>query len=465
MNNNSAVWKNNQQLLQSPDDQVRQLNWVKAELLRLQEVYQQVLQVSPDLKSVILDFEELMGNLFTLIKYAVLLAKQIQAYYFGSEEFSFKKMLDLLNQVEEAQQIIISQIEYLIDYYNDLATQAGVISEMENTLIPRDAYLYAEILKRYIDLELAKSKNELVELGQIHPTTIQSLDNISRNSEHACKQIYIEIQRVISRVIKCYIALASQANVNVDKTVYQTKDIIEKENAVDPYQQLCKIREEELNDLVSNMEWSRNLQNRFLMPKVLDYVSKEAQRFLNFFENNEKLLQSFTKFVREVFEKTSAINPCKKQTETVYRNTDVRGMKKWQGEVRDREIMLIISDKLPMKHRFSFNKKTIQLKKGSEFIIKFGVTYFDQNKFEKYRINTRPTGYVQIFLLDKILGVFDDPEVHELYVGKKVYLSLNEDQTNDWRDIILLSIMSVGIKYSVNPPEYLQRYLIKRLRT
>jgi|GEM_PF-4814720 len=451
-------------LNQAPGDQVRQLNWVKKELVQLQQIYHQTLRVSPDLKKIILDFGKLMEHLFALIKLTLLLAEQVNAYYFESEKFSFEKMLNLLKKVKEAQQTIINHIIYLIEYYNTLAMQASSISKSSNALIPQDAYLYIKPLKRYLDTELRKTKQELKELRYINSDIIQSLAHISQNSQYANKKIYLEIQRVISRVVKCYIALASQTNVNVDKTIRQTNEIIQKEDIGDPYQELCSLWKVELKALVSNMEWAFNILNRFLLPKVLEYLPKEGLRFLNFFDNNEKLLGGFTKFVQEVFEKTSTLNPCRAQTDVVYRKKRVNGIWEDQQEIRTREIMLIISDQLPMDHSFSFHRKNIKLKKGQEFIIKFGVTYFDQHKSIQHRADSKPVGYVQVFLQDSILGSFDDPEAHELYVGDQVFISLNEQQTNSWRDVILLSLIAAGMKYDVKPSEYLRQYLVKILK-
>ncbi len=50
-----------------------------------------------------------------------------------------------------------------------------------------------------------------------------------------------------------------------------------------------------------------------------------------------------------------------------------------------------------------------------------------------------------------MLGVLNIPNANELYVGEKVYVSLNETQTNHWRDVVLLSLIAVGMKYDVLP--------------
>jgi hypothetical protein len=437
--------------------QVEQLIWIKNELLRLQEVYETVLTLSPALKRLIIDVNELTIHLLKLIEYTVLLAGQVQAYHRRSKYFNLEKTTKLLNQVEEARQVIINHIRYLVSYYNRLATLAGDISDTKNALIPDDVYKYTSTLKRFIDLELDRSRDELAALLKIGPEILMRLEDITRDSEHKHKQLYIDIQRVIARVVKCYIALAGQANITAEIAIHQSDDIIKEETAVDSYQRLQQRRADELNILVSKMEWAYNILNRFLLPNVKDYVPREAERFIRFFENNEKLLNNFTEFVTEVVEKTIDENPNKPQPVVIYKRDPILG--KMEKLERNREIMLIIIDKLPHNMPVTYFGQTIQVREKSEFIIKFGVTYFSESP------EATPIGYVQVFLPHQTLDVFDIPNANEIYVGKKVYISLNEEQTNRWREIILLSLMAVGMKYGVLPSKYLQRYLIQKLES
>lgn len=435
--------------------QVVRLNWIKNELLRLQDVYENVLKLSPILKQLIIDVNELTDHLLKLIEKTVLLAGQVTAYHRHSKIFSLEKITKLLDQVEEARQVIINHIGFLIGYYNRLATLAGVIGDTKNVLIPDDAYKYTSTLKRYIDQELDRSRDELAALLKISPAILMILKDITQDSEHEHKQLYIDIQRVIARVVKCYIALAGQASITAEVTIKQSNTIIKKEIAIDPYQRLQENRKQDLDILVSKMEWAHNILNRFLLPNVKDYVPKEAQRFVRFFENIEKLLNDFTEFVTEVANKTIHENPNKPQPVFIYKRDPIKGGVKRME--KNREIMLIIIDKLPRKMPVTYAGKTIQVSSKSEFIIKFGVTYFSEST------DATPIGYVQVFLPHQTLEVFNIPNANELYVGRKVYVSLNETQTNLWREIILLSLMAVGMKYDVLPSKYLQRYLIQKL--
>lgn len=458
----------------NPKTQVQQLEWVREELIQLQNIHLETLRTSPHLKDIIFEVDSLMLNLFTLIQFAIKLAKQVYLYYFDNAQFDMAQLVDLLEKVEHSQKVILNQIQYLISYYNELVEKADQISDQKNKTLPLDTHRYIKTLKRYIDTHLGDIRRELHELRHLEQETIQSLSEISSFSEHTEKQLYIEIQRVISRVVKCYIALASHTNVQVDKTVITAHEIIEEEenlerwatpqDGIDPYEALCEHYAAELEELVSHMQWTHHLLNRFLLPKLSDYIPSASLPFSNFFEKNTKLLDAFTEFVTKVFQVTREENPCRPQTEVVGQVEWERGQQVIKNIVRDREIMMIMSDTLPYVHKLVFQGKSREFVKGTEFVIKFGVTYFDMNKALQYRGTSEPMGYIQLFLHHSLMIGLHHPEVHELYVGQEVYLSLDEEQAHSWRHTILLALISLGLKYEVKPSKYLQGYLVKILK-
>ena len=237
-----------------------------------------------------------------------------------------------------------------------------------------------------------------------------------------------------------------------------------------PFEVLCDDYREELERLVSHMKWVYNVFNRFLHPKITDYVSKEAEKHLAFFDQNKEMLAIFTDFLIELAEKIQPENPHKPQIDIVGAVTWERGKQKIIKSERKRESMIIMQDRLPADNKLTLNKgkykTTLQAPKGTEFIIKFGITYFDMDRLTVFRAKTKPTGYIQLFLNNRFIeqgGQFNVPNVHEMYIGKEVYLSLNADQTYAWRDVVLLSLIALGQKYDVEISQELQDYLVQEL--
>ena len=237
-----------------------------------------------------------------------------------------------------------------------------------------------------------------------------------------------------------------------------------------PFEVLCDDYEEELEQLISNMKWVYNVFNRFLHPKITDYVTKEAEKHLAFFNNNTERLQIFTQFLIDLSEKTQPENPHQPQIDVVGSVTYERGKQKILKSERKRETMIIMQDRLPADNEILLNKKgyqpTLTVKKGTEFVIKFGVTYFDMDRLTVFRSKTKPTGYIQLFMNSRIMeqgGQFNMENVHEMYIGKEVYLSLDADQIYAWRDVVMLALIALGQKYNVEISEELQDFLVEEL--
>ncbi|MCP4749883.1 MAG: hypothetical protein GY866_03230 [Proteobacteria bacterium] len=231
-----------------------------------------------------------------------------------------------------------------------------------------------------------------------------------------------------------------------------------------PFELLCDSYEEELEGLISHMDWVRNAFNRFLHPKITDYVTGEAEKHLRFLDGNQDLLRIFTAFIMEVAEKTKGENPYRPQHDFVGSISYEKGRQKITTRKRIRETMIIIQDKLPFKREISFKAKTQRFPRGSEFIIKFGVTYFDMDRMSAFRSRSEPVGYVQIFLHNTKIDHVNYPGANQMFVGKDVYLSLNEEQTYAWRNIVMLSLIALGQKYNMQISPELQTFLVQDLK-
>jgi len=252
---------------------------------------------------------------------------------------------------------------------------------------------------------------------------------------------------------------------------FADSDFIEPEpQGPTPFEILCDDYEEELEQLVSNMKWVYNVFNRFLHPKITDYVTNEAEKHLAFFDNNQERLRIFTEFLIDLAEKTQTENPFKPQIDIVGSIVWERGKQKIEKSERKRETMIIMQDRMPSDNQITINKgnykTTLPVPQETEFIIKFGVTYFDMDRLTAFRANTKPVGYIQLFLNSRFIeqrGQFLVPNVHEMYIGKEVYLSLDAEQTYAWRDVVMLSLIALGQKYDVEISQDLQDFLVEEL--
>ncbi|MCP4754645.1 MAG: hypothetical protein GY866_27500 [Proteobacteria bacterium] len=212
----------------SSADPLQQLKWVQEQLLRIQAVCAKTLNKAPHLKEIIYDFSELADTLLIVTGKAIQLHQLVDAYYSeDSIEFETKTIVNLLLEVARTRDNILVQVKELIEYYNDLAEWTEQISGMENKKLPYDTYRYMQTLKRYIETEQTTTEQQLIGLQYYSQSEVQSVIQISVHSKHSAKQKYLEIQQVVGRVVKCYIALAGHTQLSVTPIVESAYEVVE----------------------------------------------------------------------------------------------------------------------------------------------------------------------------------------------------------------------------------------------
>ena len=211
-------------------ESVKQLTWVQTHLKQIQDAYKKTLFDAPHLQEIINDFTELTVSLFTIAKQAIQLSQLIHSENAASQiGIDLADAEKLLSEVEQTKEIILNQVNHLIEYYNRLADLTSQISGKENTKLPHDTVRYMKTLQRYIHAEHQKTEKQLIQLKNYSKSEFQSIAQISEQSDYDHKKRYLDIQSILGRVVKCYIALAGHTQVNVNPITKSAQGIIELE--------------------------------------------------------------------------------------------------------------------------------------------------------------------------------------------------------------------------------------------
>lgn len=209
-------------------ESVSQLIWVQEHLNRIQVAYQKTLLEAPYLREIIYDFTEFTCTLFTITKKAIHLSELVHQEYSASQiGLKLENTERLLREVKTNKSHILSRVKELIEYYNNLAKLAGDISGKQNTELPYDTYRYMKTLKVYIDTEHGNTERQLIGLKDFSQAEYEAMSKISIYSTHASKKKYVEIQRIVARVVKCYIALAGHTQLSIDPIVKIAHEVVE----------------------------------------------------------------------------------------------------------------------------------------------------------------------------------------------------------------------------------------------
>jgi len=207
---------------------IHQLSWVQERLQGIQSAYKKALIDAPYLSEVVYDFTELTQLLFTITKKALQLSQLIHPEDSAALiESRLEDTENVLLEVEKAKDDILIQVEKLILYYNHLAALASQISGKPNPTLPFDTLRYMKTLRRYIQSEHKKTKKQLLELRRFTKAEYKLSARISLDSEQDDKKRYLDIQSIIARVVKCYIALAGHTQLVVKPIVKSAHDIID----------------------------------------------------------------------------------------------------------------------------------------------------------------------------------------------------------------------------------------------
>ena len=212
----------------SSTESIHQLTWVQDRLERIQVAYQKSLINAPYLQEVVFDFTELTQLLFTITKQTLRLSQLIRAEYSAAQiGLGLEDTENLLVKVEKTKDSILIQVKKLIEYYNQLAVLASQISEKSNPSLPFDTLRYMKTLRRYIKSEHKITEEQLLELQHFTKDEYASIARISLDSKLDDKKRYLDIQKIIARVVKCYIALAGHTQLTVNPIVKSARDFIE----------------------------------------------------------------------------------------------------------------------------------------------------------------------------------------------------------------------------------------------
>lgn len=199
---------------------LHQLNWVQEHLQGIQIAYQKTLAAAPYLQDVVYDFTDLTKSLFTITKQAIELSRLIHSEYStGETGIRLADAESLLLNVEKTKDAILFQVNTLIEYYNQLAEMSSQLSGKENSKLPFDTYRYMNTLRQYIDSEYEKTEKQLTCLPDYSLADFQAISQISELSEYTDIKKYLDIQQIIARVVKCYIALAGHTQVSVNPII------------------------------------------------------------------------------------------------------------------------------------------------------------------------------------------------------------------------------------------------------
>ncbi len=467
-----------------PHQQIHQLEWAKAELKRLQETYFRTLKKLPGLKPIILNFDELMPHLYSLIHYTVRLAQDVHCYYFDRERFDIVHMEMLLGKVQDAQQIILKQIRYLIGYYNQLLKEVEYLGPVQPPPLPENTYQYLNTLKRYLDTEFESVLQEVLGLQHFKSSILPRLIKVNSQAEHQDKQCWVQIQRAISRAVKCYIALGSHTNIQVNTTVGQANLILEEvrspdsETAIEeePFVRLCRHKDDILNRLAEQLEWVSHFTNLYFLPKLQEYVPSVLDFFIEFFGQDREVYQAFTDYMLQLITWVQENEyPVKIQEERV-------GIYKRRGDemvcvgshIRDREVLFILWDEFPEALKANLDKGSIVIPEKTPYLLQLGIAYFDAKHPPEARYHTPPSGYFMFFLHEEAYGRLrlrlskekkKERKVTQVLteIGNFQYHALSNELLHQWKDLILYHLIVLERRYRLPLPQKLRDYLVEVL--
>lgn len=234
-----------------------------------------------------------------------------------------------------------------------------------------------------------------------------------------------------------------------------------------PFEQLCFRYLKELMYLANHTELVQECSAPYFFPKIEEYTFDKSLFFHQFFSSENHIAEEFTQFVEELLEKTADQNRFAKQKEEigVYGWVD-GGWQMLDTQEREREWTVLLKSRLPFSMSLPSDNplsgggpEETLIEKGRSFILQWGITYFDYDHPKQKRISTQPTGYFKVL----IRGTQLVSHSAIIYFGNSPFYRLTEYQLMGWKGLILLYLIVMRNKFSMDLSPALQDYLVKTI--